>query len=151
MRFTDFLAKECCVMDMQAATKEDAIRELSELLKKQDKVIDQEDFLKHVMERERLGSTGIGNCVAIPHCPTQSVKGVVIAFGRSKHGIDFQAIDGYEVKHIFLMGTNPEDLNIYLKLLASLSKLLNDKKFSQDFVAANSSEDLVEVFKRYEK
>jgi fructose PTS system EIIBC or EIIC component len=151
MRFSDFLTKESCVMDVRANTKDGVVRELADILKQQGRVVDEEDFIKHVMEREMLGSTGIGNRVAIPHCPTQSVKGVVVAFGRSKRGIDFQAFDGHEVNHIFLMGTNPEDLNIYLKLLATLSKLLNDKGFRHEFSNACNAEDLIAVFKKHEK
>jgi fructose-specific phosphotransferase system IIA component len=151
MKFTDFLTKECCVMDMKASAKEGAIRELADVLKTQGKVTDEEDFIKHILEREKLGSTGIGNRVAIPHCPTKSVKSVVMAFGRVKNGIDFQSFDGHEVNHIFLMGTNPEDLNIYLKLLASLAKLLNDRIFRQEFGAASTADELIAIFKKHEK
>jgi len=151
MKFTDFLTKESCIMDLAATTKEGAIRELAHALKQQGKVIDEADFIKHVMEREMLGSTGIGNRVAIPHCPTQSVSGVVMAFGRSKQGLDFQSSDGHEVNHIFLMGTNPEYLNVYLKLLACLSKMLNDRVFRQDFSNAETVDALMAVFQKHEK
>jgi fructose-specific phosphotransferase system IIA component len=151
MRFADFLNKESCIMDLKAATKEAAVSELANALGRQGKVVDEQDFIKHVMEREKLGSTGIGNRVAIPHCPTQSVTGVVVAFGRSKQGIDFQSFDGHEVNNIFLMGTNPQDLNIYLKLLATLSRLLNDRLFRQEFAAAETPEELLVVFKNHEK
>jgi PTS system fructose-specific IIC component len=138
-------------MDLRSATKEEAIRELADVLNGQGRVRDEEDFIKHVLEREMLGSTGIGDHVAIPHCPTQSVQGLAVAFGRSKQGIDFQSSDGQEVNHIFLMGTNPEDLNIYLKLLATLSRLLNDRMFRQDFANAATQEELIAVFKKHEK
>lgn len=151
MRFTDYLTKESCILDLKATTKEAAIRELADVLTRQGKVSDEDDYIKHVMEREMLGSTGIGNRVAIPHCPTQSVKGVVVAFGRSKQGIDFQSSDGREVNHIFLIGTNPEDLNVYLKLLATLAKLLNDRIFRQEFDNAATPEELTAVFKKHEK
>ncbi len=151
MKFTDFLTEESCIMDLAAATKEDAIKELASVLKKQGKVVDEADFIKHVMEREMLGSTGIGNRVAIPHCPTRSVNGVVMAFGRSRTGLDFQSSDGHEVNHIFLMGTNPECLNVYLKLLACLSKMLNDRMFRQDFSRAETVEELMAVFHKHEK
>jgi len=151
MRFTDYLTKESCILDLKATTKEAAIRELADVLTRQGRVSDEEDYIKHVMEREMLGSTGIGNRVAIPHCPTQSVKGVVVAFGRSKQGIDFQSSDGHEVNHIFLIGTNPEDLNVYLKLLATLSKLLNDRIFRQEFSTAVTPDELIAVFKKHEK
>jgi len=101
MKFTDYLTKETCLMDLKSSTKEGAIKELADVLYKNGKVTDKDDFIKHVFQREMLGSTGVGNRVAIPHCPTSSVNGVVIAYGKSKDGVDFQAFDGCEVNHIF--------------------------------------------------
>lgn len=151
MRLTEYLTKDFCIMDLKARTKEEAIEELVSVLSSSGKVKDRDDFIKHILERERLGSTGIGNRVAIPHAPTQSVDGLVIAYGRSKQGIDFQSLDGQEVNSVFLIGTNPGDLNVYLKLLASLSKLLNDKPFRDEFIKAETGDGLMELFKKYEK
>jgi fructose-specific phosphotransferase system IIA component len=151
MRITDYITKDFCIMDLKANTKEEAIKELVSVLSSSGKVKDGDDFVKHILERERLGSTGIGNRVAIPHAPTQSVEGLLIAYGRSKQGIDFQSHDGEEVNSVFLIGTNPSDLNLYLKLLASLSKLLNDKLFRDEFAKAQSGEGLIDLFKKHEK
>jgi fructose-specific phosphotransferase system IIA component len=151
MRISDYLKEEVCIMDLKASTKEEAVRELASALMASGKIKDLEDFIKRIMERERLGSTGIGNRVAIPHSPTESVEGLVIAFGRSLSGIDFQSIDGEEVNFIFLTGTNPSDLNIYLKLLATLSKLLNDRLFREEFAAVNSPQGIIDLFKKHER
>jgi fructose-specific phosphotransferase system IIA component len=151
MKLTDFLRPEFCVVDLKANNKETAIRELTSVLSSSGKVNNQEDFIKHIMERERLGSTGIGNRVAIPHAPTQSVNGLVVAFGRSINGIDFQSLDGDEVNLIFLLGTNPDNLGIYLKFLASLSRLLNNLQFREEFMAADSADSIIEVLKKHEK
>jgi fructose-specific phosphotransferase system IIA component len=151
MRLTDFLKPEFCVMDLKASNKEAAIRELASAIVPSGKIKDKEDFIKHIMERESLGSTGIGNRVAIPHAPTQSVEGLVVAFGRSERGIDFQSLDGLEVNLIFLLGTNPQDLSTYLKFLATLSKLLNNRQFREEFTAAQTPESLIEVLNKFEK
>jgi fructose-specific phosphotransferase system IIA component len=151
MRLTDFLKPEFCVMELKAGDKEAAIRELASVMTASGKISDKEDFIKHIMERERLGSTGIGNHVAIPHTPTKSVDGLVVAFGRSVHGIDFQSLDGDEVNLIFLLGTNPNELSIYLKFLATLSRLLNNRQFRQEFMAAGSADAIIEVLKKHEK
>lgn len=151
MKFTDFLTKDCCVMELTAATKEEAIRELAAVLTAQGKITDKEDFIKHILERERLGSTGIGNHVAVPHCPTRSVKDLVMAFGRSSRGIEFGSLDGGEVNYIFMMGTNPDQLNVYLRLLASLSKLLTNRAFRDEFSCVSGAEQLVETFRKYER
>jgi len=151
MKLTDFLKPEFCIMDLKSSSKEKAIAELAAVLEGSGKVKDKEDFIKHIMERERLGSTGIGNHVAIPHAPTQSVDGLVVAFGRSRHGLDFQSLDGEEVNLVFLMGTNPQELTVYLKLLAVLSKLLNSRQFREEFMSADSAELAIEVLRKFEK
>jgi fructose-specific phosphotransferase system IIA component len=151
MKLTEFLKPEFCVMDLKSGNKEAAIRELVSVLEASGKIRDKEDFIRHIMERERLGSTGIGKKVAIPHAPTQSVEGLVVAFGRSINGIDFQALDGNEVNLIFLLGTNPGELGTYLKFLATLSKLLNNRQFRQDFLSAQTPKSVIEVLSKYEK
>jgi len=151
MRISDYLKKEFCIMDLKASTKEEAIKELASVLKPSGKIKDLDDFIKHILEREALGSTGIGNRVAIPHSPTESVEGLVVAFGCSLRGIDFQSIDGDEVNFIFLMGTAPSDLNIYLKLLATLSRLLNDRLFREEFVLVDTPGEVIDLFKKHEE
>jgi fructose-specific phosphotransferase system IIA component len=151
MRLTEFLRPEFCVMDLKAANKEAAIKELTSVLLSSGKVKDKEDFIKHIMEREQLGSTGIGNRVAIPHAPTQSIDGLVVAFGRSVNGVDFQSLDGDEVNLIFLLGTNPGDLATYLKFLATLSKMLNNRQFREEFMSADSAASLIETIRKHEK
>jgi fructose PTS system EIIBC or EIIC component len=151
MKFTDFLTKDCCVMELKASTKEEAIRELAAVLAAKGRITDEADFVKHVLEREALGSTGIGNSVAVPHCPTRSVKEMVIAFGRSGAGIEFGAIDGARVNYIFLAGANPDQLGIYLQMLASLSRLLATPAFREEFGMARAAEQLIAAFRKYEK
>ena len=151
MKLTDFLRPEFCVMDLKAGTKEQVINELASILLPSGKVKDKDDFIKHIMERERLGSTGIGNRVAIPHAPTQSVEGLVVAFGRCASGLDFQSLDGDKVNLIFLLATNPQDLGTYLKFLAALSKLLNNHQFREEFMSADSPASIIEVVRKYEK
>lgn len=151
MKLTDFLRPEFCIMNLKAGNKEQAINELASVLVSSGKVKDKEDFIKHIMERERLGSTGIGNRVAIPHAPTQSVEGLMMAFGRCASGLDFQSLDGDEVNLIFLLGTSPQDLGTYLKCLAALSRLVNNRQFREEFMSADSPAALIEILKKHEK
>lgn len=151
MKFTDFLTKECCIMELRADTREGAIQELAAGLAARGKISDPGDFVARVLERERLGSTGVGNGIAIPHCPAPSISDLVIAFGKSSRGIDFEAIDGAAVKYIFLLGANPAHLSAYLTMLASLSRLLTNRAFRDEFERCEDAGRLVEVFRRYEK
>jgi len=138
-------------MDLQAKNKEEAVKEIASKLNKGGKLINKEKFIKDVLERENLGSTGIGNKVGIPHARTEAVKGFVIGFGKSQAGIDFKALDGEKVNLVFLMGADPAELNLYLRILAELSKLLMNAAFRQALVAAVSEKDVIETVKKFEK
>ncbi|MBM2837586.1 MAG: IIA-like nitrogen-regulatory protein PtsN [Deltaproteobacteria bacterium] len=93
-------------------------------------------------EREKLGSTGIGDGVAIPHGKLKDVKVMMAAFGRSSRGVDFQAIDGKPV-HIFFMLVAPEEMaGPHLKALARISRLLKEPSRRKAFLEAKSREDI---------
>lgn len=151
MKFTDFLTKESCVMSLASDTKEGAIAELVAALAAQGKIGDPGDFTARVMKRESLGSTGVGKGIAIPHCPAPSVSTLVMAIGRSSRGIEFGAVDRVPVNHIFLMGANPAHLSAYLTMLASLSRLLTNRAFREEFERCGDPAQLVEIFRSYER
>ncbi|MCK9614409.1 MAG: PTS sugar transporter subunit IIA [Candidatus Omnitrophica bacterium] len=150
MKISDYLKKEFCIMDLKATTKEQAIREVASCLTVNGKIKDKEKFINDILERESLGSTGIGHKVAIPHSRTEVVNGFAIGFGRSKEGIDFKALDGDKVNLIFLMGANPSELNLYLRLLAELSRLLMENSFRRELLSVNTGEEVVDIIKKYE-
>ena len=150
MKISDYLQKECCIVDLNSTAKQEAIVEIIAQLSARGRVLDKERLIQDVLKREQLGTTGIGHKVAIPHAPSEGVEGFVIGFGRSTQGIDFNSIDGDKVNLIFLMGTNPKELNLYLKLLAKLSKLLNEENFRRELTAAVTADEVVDIFKRYE-
>jgi fructose-specific phosphotransferase system IIA component len=150
MKISEYLKKETCTMDLKASKKDDAIREIATQISLTGKVKDIDRFIKDVLERESLGSTGIGHKVAIPHARTDSTEGFVIGFGRSMSGIDFAALDDEPVSCIFLMGANTAELNLYLRLLAELSKLLMQSSFRRALLEAKTSDDVIAAFKRFE-
>ena len=150
MKISDYLKPEFCIMELKASAKDEVIREIASVLAKSPMVKDTEKFIADILERERLGSTGIGNNVAIPHSPTESVDGFVIAFARCADGIDFQSLDGEKVSLIFMMGTSPQELNLYLKLLAKLSKLLIESSFRRELLSAATPQQIIDTFRRFE-
>jgi fructose-specific phosphotransferase system IIA component len=150
MKISDYLKQEFCIMNLKASTKQDAIKEISDLLSTSGKVKDSDKFVKDILERESLGSTGIGHKIAIPHSRTDAVESFIIGFGRSAKGINFNALDGDTVNLIFLMGANPGELNLYLRLLAELSRFLMENSFRKALLEATSVEEIVNIFKRFE-
>ena len=151
MKISQYLKKEFCVMNLKSETKEEAIREIVSVLDGPGKIRDKDKFIEDILEREQLGSTGIGHNVAIPHARTDVIEGFVIGMGRSEKGIDFNSIDGKKAHIIFLMGASTKELNLYLRLLAELSKLLMSFSFREQLMSAHSSEEVLEVFERFEK
>lgn len=151
MKVSDYLERDNCIMDLKAQDMEGAIREIAKILSSSGKIAKEEKFINDVLERESLGSTGIGNNVAIPHARTTAVRELVVSFGKSKTGIEFKALDGVPVNLIFLMGADPKELNVYLRLLAELSKLLMNSSFRQELLAASKPEDVINVIKKFEK
>ncbi|MCK4916691.1 MAG: PTS sugar transporter subunit IIA [Candidatus Omnitrophica bacterium] len=151
MAVSEYIKEKNCIMNLESSDKDGSIKEIANKLSGQGKIKNKEKFIKDVLEREFLGSTGIGNNVAIPHARTGAVKGVVIGFGKSIEGIEFKALDGEKVNLIFLMGTDPAELNLYLRILADLSKLLMNNSFRQALLLVNTPAEVIETIKRFEK
>lgn len=134
---TDFIIK-----DLKSKTKKEVLTELSEVFLKADLHIDEEAIVEVLLEREKLGSTGIGEGIAIPHGKLPELKNLIVSFGRSKRGIDFESLDGNPV-HIFFLLMAPENsAGQHLKALAKISRMLKDKKFREDLMEADSREDI---------
>ncbi|MFH1504833.1 MAG: PTS sugar transporter subunit IIA [Candidatus Omnitrophota bacterium] len=151
MLVSNYLRDKFCVMDLKAEDKKGAIKEIAEKLAEGGKLTDKNKFVQDVLEREELGSTGIGNKIGIPHARTDSVKGFVIGFGKSKQGIEFKSLDAEKVNLVFLMGADPAELNLYLRILAELSKLLMNNVFRQALILADTEAEIIEVVKKFEK
>ena len=151
MKIIDYLKEERIVLSLKSHTKIEAIKELATLLKDAEEITNFDVFLQDVYERENLGSTGIGNGIAIPHARSEAVKDFVIAFGRSVEGVDFNSLDGQPVKLIFLMGTHREKkLNSYLEILAHLTRLLKQQFFREALLKAPTPSAIIEEFKKIE-
>jgi len=106
---------------------------------------DKRDFLKKLIEREKMVSTGIGNKVAVPHTHSEKVKDYFIILGYSKTGIDFDSIDGVPVNLFILIGTPGKDpeRRIYLKILSEISKMIKNTK---DVSSLDSKEKVLQIF-----
>jgi nitrogen PTS system EIIA component len=129
MKIVEFLNDKAVNVNLKATSKEAILRELVDLLAKAEGIRNKEELLKVLLARESLGSTGNGQSVGIPHAKTNIVKKIVAAFGISKSGVAFDALDGEPV-HIFFLLVAPEDsAGPHLKALARISRLLKDKYF----------------------
>jgi len=145
-----YIREELINLDLLSERKEDAIRELARLMERTQGMIDFDLFLEDVFKRERLGTTGIGDGIAIPHARTDAVDQLVIALGRSARGVEFESLDGKKVKLLFLMGTPRGSVSHYLKILAQLTRLLKEDAFRDKLLEAQDKERVVSLFREIE-
>jgi len=142
MRIEDILRESCVVSNIQSKGKKEALHELVSTLKAANLIENTEKVVDIVLEREKLGSTGIGDGVAIPHGKMKGISNILCVFGKSKNGVDFDAVDRKPV-HIFFLLLAPEDLaTLHLKTLSRISKLLRDPSFKKRLMDLNDSRDI---------
>lgn len=148
MKILDFLKKENLVPSLSSTDKEGALRELCGLLAKNGEVEDGDAVYEAVMNREKLGSTGIGDSVAIPHAKASGVDSIVGALGVSKKGIEYQAVDDKPVRLVFLLLAAENSTGAHLKALARISRLLKNKEIRKKLENARSAEDIYELIEK---
>jgi PTS system nitrogen regulatory IIA component len=130
---------------LRATTKKGVLEELSNVLVERGKLPDHEKVVEVLLEREKLGSTGIGDGIAIPHGKMRGIKELVISFGRSIKGVDFESIDN-KPTHLFFLLVAPENsAGVHLKALARISRLLKDSSFRNRLMEARDRQDLFMV------
>jgi PTS system nitrogen regulatory IIA component len=148
MKILDFLDQKAVSANLKSTDKEGVIGELVDLLVASGKVKDANGMVKILLERESLGSTGIGQGIAIPHGKSSKISQMIGAIGISKNGIDFEALDG-ELVYIFVLLLAPADsAGPHLKALARISRLLKDKYFRDALKNATSEDSLLDIIKR---
>jgi mannitol/fructose-specific phosphotransferase system IIA component (Ntr-type) len=149
MKLSELIDTQSIVGELQATTKEEAVKEMVEALASAGKVSAKETtgLVAALMAREQLGSTGIGQGLAVPHAKHESVGDLVAAFGRSKPGIEFDSLDGEPVQLVFLLLSNKEASGLHLEALAYITKLLRDDVFCRFLKDAKDTAELVELLK----
>lgn len=123
MRIVDYLPQGVIAPDLAAADREDVLRELVALIARQDAELDPGAAFQALRERERLGSTGVGDGVAIPHAKVPGLRRLLAAFGRSAVGIDFDSIDERPVHLFFTILAPDNSVGAHLSLLARISRV----------------------------
>ena len=147
MKILDILAPDAIIADMRATAKPAALQELASLLASRHPEIDGARLVQVLLDREALGSTAIGEGIAIPHGKLPGVGNVIAAFGRSAAGIDFDSLVGNPTRLFFLLVAPEDSAGIHLKALARVSRLLKDKVFRDHLTAGGSQEQLFAVIK----
>jgi fructose-specific phosphotransferase system IIA component len=150
MKLTSLLSPALIKLELEKTSKPEVLEELIDLLVQGQKITDKENFTKAVMDREDICSTGIGKGIAIPHSRNAAINEVAVALGRSKKGIDFDALDSQSVHLIFLLAAPLNAGSVYLKALARLSRLLRHSEFRQALIEARTKEEILKIIEERE-
>jgi len=134
MKISEIFRKEYIIEELKAKTKREVLEELSGVVTRDDGALNHELIVNTLLEREKLGSTGIGDGIAIPHGKLSDINELIVAFGRSRQGVEFDSMDGKPATE--------STTGLHLKALAKMSKMLKDAAFRKQLIEAKSKDEL---------
>lgn len=144
MKIIDVLHKEAILVDLKATDKKAAIEELASPVA-QLASVDCKDMFRVLMDRELLGSTGIGDGIGIPHGKLKGLSSLMLGVGISRKGIDFESMDNRPTHIFFLLVTPENSAGLHLKLLARISRILKNESFKKKLMSAVNAEDIYAI------
>lgn len=149
MKLCDFVVADAVKTDLEVDSKEAVINEMVESLKQSGSISEDEQssIISAILTREELGSTGIGNGVAVPHTKHPSVDNLVCTVALSKGGVDFASLDGEPVYIFFLLVSPPDKPGDHLRALETISRHLRNSNFCNFLKQSRSAEDVIELLK----
>ncbi|MDF1493155.1 PTS sugar transporter subunit IIA [Caproiciproducens sp. CPB-2] len=150
MRITDLLSEPGINLNASPHSKADAIDELVELMDATGKLKNKAKYKKCVLKREKEGTTGIGEGVAIPHAKTKVVTNAGLSAMVAKEGVEYESLDGSPAKLLFMIAAPDTSENIHLDVLARLSVLLMDDDFRRNLIEAKSKSEFLSLIDKAE-
>ncbi|MGH7902235.1 MAG: PTS sugar transporter subunit IIA [Thermodesulfobacteriota bacterium] len=145
MEINDVLKKESVIPNLYSKTKSEVIRELSDKVATIYPNFNRENLISVLLEREKLCSTAVDEGVAIPHGKMSGISSIIVAFGRSIEGIDFESLDGNPT-HLFILLIAPENSSgVHLKILARISRIFKNPDFRSRITKAGSQDEIYEL------
>jgi mannitol/fructose-specific phosphotransferase system IIA component (Ntr-type) len=147
VRLREFFAEDGINLNLRSTTKDEVLKELVGLLKLDEKA--DQTLVKMLKRRETLGSTGIGQNIAIPHCRALAVSQLRVAFGRKLQGIDFNAIDGKLVHYFFLIVAPPLEVsNQYLPVLGKIAQFAKESDVPDKLAKLTTPQELLQLLEQ---
>jgi PTS system nitrogen regulatory IIA component len=148
MRITDILPKKSIVPDLKGRTKKQVLEELIDAMLQEKPELERERLMAVLLERERLGSTGIGDGIAIPHGKLKDLDRLILSFGKSSLGVDFESMDGKPVHLLFLLVAPENCTGIHLRALARIARLLKNAPVRKRLVSVNTQDEIYAVIQQ---
>lgn len=144
MKFADFICREAIITDLEAESKPDVIRAMAGALMRAGKIEEEqlEGIVEAILNREELGSTGIGRGVAVPHTKHSTVEKLFGTVAVSPEGVDFESLDGEKVHLLFLLVSPPDRPGDHLRALENISRQLRDDTFCRFLKQSQTADDI---------
>ena len=144
MKILDVLSREAICPDLKAQDKKGILEELASPVA-ETVGVDGDELVRVLMERERLGSTGIGGGIGIPHGKLKSLENLVLGFGISRSGVNFESMDGRPTHIFFLLLTPENSTGLHLKVLARISRILKNDPFKEKLMATSTTDEIYAI------
>jgi nitrogen PTS system EIIA component len=146
MKILDVLQKEAIISDLKSQDKKGILEELVAPIARITGV-NHKDLVRVLMDRELLGSTGIGGGIGIPHGKLKQLESLALGFGLSRKGVDFESMDNQPTHIFFLLVTPENSTGLHLKMLARISKILKHDPFKEKLLNAANSDAIFSIIR----
>lgn len=152
MKLYNLLMQDMIIADLESQDRESVLREMVNLLKKRNKITKEKELYEKLIQREKLGSTAIGEGVAIPHCKLKGIKSPVVMLAISKKSVDFQSLDGKPSFIFFLVVSSPDNPSLNLQILAAIAHLVRkSRSLLKKILEAGNIEAILDVIREEEE
>ncbi len=143
IKITDYMSEDLIDLGLNSKNKDSVLEELATLMAKSPNIESKEAIKKALLEREAIGSTGIGKGIAIPHAKTEAASSLTVGVGISKEKIDFASLDDEGTKLFFVFASPLKDNQIYLKVLARISRLIRSEAFRNKLINCSTPKEVI--------
>ena len=148
MKLHGLLSEDLIIPDLKSITRDEVLQEIVKFLKSGDRISRDKDLYNKLIQREDLGSTAIGDGVAIPHCRLKGVKSPLVALGISHQGVDFDSLDGKPSHLFFLVVSSPDNPSLSLQILAAIAQLVRKAgALHRRVLEARSPKAIIEIIR----
>ncbi len=152
MKLHNLLIQDMIIEDLNSTDREGALKEMANFLKKRKKIGKEKELYEKLLQREELGSTAIGEGVAIPHCKIKGVKSPIVLLAISKKRIDFHSLDGKPSNIFFLVVSSPDNPSLNLQILAAIASLVRKSgSLLKKVLNAQNTSTVLEIIREEEE
>ncbi len=148
MRVYNLIPPDMVILKLESVTRDDVIKEMVGFLKKKNKINREKELSEKLLQREELGSTGLGDGVAIPHCKLKGIKNPIVMLSISRKGVDFHSLDGEPSHLFFLVVSSPDNPSVNLQVLAVIAQLVRKaERVKERIVGAENVNTVLDIIR----